>query len=1040
MSLAKFAVDRPVLTSMFFLGVTLLGAVSFTRLKVDLLPEIDFPSISVATGYEGAGPEEIETLITRPIERAVSTIEGVDWIGGFSTEGRSRVALRFTWGTDLDTALNDVRANIERVKATLPEEVEPPTIYKFDVNSFPILFLGVSGKLDEPTLRQIAELQLGPRLEQLPGVASVEVRGGLKRQIQILLDTERLRALGLSNQEVVAALRAQNKNVPAGIVDVYDRRLLVRTVGEATQADALRDVVVAIRQDGSGQHRPILLGDVAQVRDTFEEQTNIVRVNGNPGIRLSILKQSGSNTVEVAQTVKAEINKINRDYQGKLELNILTDNSTYIENAISSVQSSVLYGAGLAVLVLLLFLKRLRPTLVVAVGMPISVIGIFTLMYYFNITLNLISFGGVALGIGMLVDNSIVVLENIFFKLEEGLSPREAAIAGTDEVSGAVVASTLTTLVVFVPVIFLTGFASIFFGQMAFVVSFALICSLAVSLTLLPVMSSRFLRASSQDKPSAIADGLERGFRRAEEAFGKIVDWSLRHPVLILGTALVVLVSSFGLTRFIGSELLPEGDESEVRVELEMPTGTRLEVTEASIRKLEQVVADQVPELLAIQTTVGSPGFWSASGQEAGDLLVKLVRPNERTRSSEQIAQALRPHVQGLVPGGEVRVRAGGGLFILRELRGGGERLSVQVRGYELDEADRLVGQVKALMSKTPGISNVQVSRKSGAEEIQIVPDRAKLAALGLRADAVAVQLQTYLQGTRASVFRSDGDEYDVLVRLSDADRATVERVLAAPVALPGGGTIPVSEVVRQQATRGPLTIERENQSRVVTLSAVLSGERDLGSIAAELREGLKKIDHPDSFTLLIKGEYEEQGKTFRSMLIGIALAVLLVYMVMAAQFESYLQPLYIMLSLPFAIVGVLGALALTKTTFNLQSFMGCIVLAGIVVNNAIVLIDYVNLLRREKGMMVKQAVSLAARRRLRPILMTSATTILALIPVAIGGAEGGETQAPLARVVLGGLMVSGSISLVVIPVIYNLIEGRRERRASATASDGAAA
>jgi hydrophobic/amphiphilic exporter-1 (mainly G- bacteria), HAE1 family len=810
---------------------------------------------------------------------------------------------------------------------------------------------------------------------------------------------------------------------------VYDRRLLVRTVGEATQVDELKDVVVALRQDGSGQRRPVLLGDVATVRDTFEEQSNVVRVNGDPGIRLSILKQSGSNTVEVAKSVKAELDKINRDYQGKLELNILTDSSTYIENAISGVQDSVLYGATLAVLVLLLFLKRIRPTLVVAIGMPISVIGIFTLMYYFGITLNLISFGGVALGIGMLVDNSIVVLENIFFKLEEGMPPREAAIAGTEEVSGAVIASTLTTLVVFVPVIFLSGFASIFFGQMAFVVSFALICSLAVALTLLPVMSSRFLKKPSDERPSVIADGLERGYVRGEEAFGKVVDWCILHPALVLCAALLVLFSSFGLTKFIGTELLPEGDESEVRVNLEMPTGTRLEITEASIRELEQVVAEQVPELLAIQTTVGSPGFWSASGEEAGDLLVKLVRPGERTRSSEAIAQALRPHVQGLIPGGEVRVRAGGGLFILRALRGGGERLSVQVRGYELDEADRLSGEVRALMMKTPGISNVEVSRKSGAEEIQIVPDRAKLAALGLRSDAVASQLQTYLQGTRASVFRSDGDEYDVLVRLSDMDRATVERVLEAPIVLPGGGTVPVREVVTRQPTRGPLTIERENQSRVVTLSAVLDGTQDLGSVAGSLREGLKGVEHPDSFALLVRGESEEQGKTFGSMLIGIGLAVLLVYMVMAAQFESYLQPLYIMLSLPFAVIGVLGALAATGTTFNLQSFMGCIVLAGIVVNNAIVLIDYVNLLRRDQGMTVREAVALAARRRLRPILMTSATTILALIPVAIGAAEGGETQAPLARAVLGGLIVSGGISLVVIPVIYNLIEGRKERR-----------
>src|SRR5690554_3225610 len=458
MSLPQFAVGRPVLTTMVFLGLMILGAVSFTRLQVDLLPEIDFPSISVMTSYEGAGPEEIETLITRPIEEAIGTVEGIDSIESFSAEGRSRVALRFVWGTNLDTALNDVRATMERVKAALPEDADDPVIFKFNLGSFPIMQLALSGELTEPQLRQLAELQLAPRLERVEGVASVDVRGGLKRQIQIVLDTERLRAFGLAPTAVVDALRAENRNLPAGNIERFDQTLLVRVLGEATEPSDLQTLIVGSRSEGqgSGASVPIFLRDVAQVLDTFEDPSNIVRINGAPSLRVSVTNQSGTNTVEVAERVRQEIERINRDYEGRAFFTVATDTSEYIEDSISNVQDSVLIGAALAVLVLLFFLRSVRSTLIIAIGIPISIIGIFTLMYYFDITLNLISFGGVALGVGLLVDNAIVILENIFRRLEEGDDPKFAAVEGSREVSMAIVASTITTLVVFVPVVFLT--------------------------------------------------------------------------------------------------------------------------------------------------------------------------------------------------------------------------------------------------------------------------------------------------------------------------------------------------------------------------------------------------------------------------------------------------------------------------------------------------------------------------------------------------------------------------------------------------------
>lgn len=1028
MKLSANAVHRPVMTTMFFVAIVLLGAVSFTRLQIDLLPEIDFPSISIVTTYDGAGPEEIETIITRPMEQALATVEGIDRIESFSAEGRSRVALRFVWGTNLDAALNDVRAVVERVKGNLPDDVDNPVVYKFNLGSFPVMYVGMSGTLDESTLRQIADRDLGPRLERTEGVAAVNVRGGLKREIHIVLDSDRLRALNVAPGTVVQALRANNRNIPAGQVEEFDTKVLVRSIGEAESAADFQDIVVTIRTEWDGRSQPVYLRDVAQIVDTFEDPTNIVYINGQPGIRLNINKQSGSNTVAVAERVRAEIDRINLDYDGRVRLDVITDTSEYIKASISNVRDSVLLGAALAVIVLLIFLGNLRSTFIIATGIPISIIGMFTLMYYFGITLNLVSFGGVALGIGMLVDNAIVILENIFRKYEEGLSPVEASIQGAREVDTAIIASTITTLVVFLPVIFLTGFASIFFGQMAFVVCFALICSLAVALTLIPVLSSKFLKPGmSMNNEGA------RWLQRTETLYERVVGWCVEHPLSTFGVATLLLIGSFALTPLLGTELLPEGDQSEVDVSIELPTGTRIEVTERAIKEIERVVAAEVDEMVNMQTVVGTPGFWSTSGAESASTTVKLVKPTLRDRSSEDIARALREKVSNLIPSADLRVQAGGGLWILRMLRGGGERLEVQVRGYDLMTADRLAGQVRQIMTDTEGVSGARVSRKDGGREVRIHPDRAKIAGMGLSYSDVATQLQTYLQGTRATVLRDEGDEFDVLVRLREDERKGLDAMLEIPIVVPEIGTTPLRNLVEIDDTEGPLTIERFNQARVISVNAVLDGDRDLGSITDDIRVGLRDLEYPDTFSIIVRGETEEQQKTFSSLLIGILLAIMLVYMVMAAQFESFHQPLMIMASMPFAAIGVILMLVVTGTTLNIQSFMGCIVLAGIVVNNAIVLIDYINMMRRERGLPIREAVIESSRRRLRPILMTTATTMLALLPVAIGFAEGGETQAPLARAVIGGLLTSSLISLVLIPVLYDRIETFIERRKSSS-------
>jgi HAE1 family hydrophobic/amphiphilic exporter-1 len=1034
MNLPKAAVHRPVMTTVIFVALLVLGVVSFTRLQINLLPDIEFPSASIVTTYEGAGPAEIETLITRPIEQAVSTISGVERVSSLSAEGRSRVSVRFVWGTDLATALNDVRAAVARVEGRIPDDADDPLVYNFDLGSFPVVYLGVSGPIDVPSLRLLTEKELGPRLERLEGVARASVRGGLTREIHILLDAQRLKALELAPETIVEALRNQNRNVPAGVIEQFDENILLRSVGEAQSVEDFGTVVVDVRTGPNGAQTPVFLRDVAEIVDTFEEPTSIVRINGTPGIRLSVSKQSDANTVAVANRILAEIESINEDYAGRAQLTVLEDTSEYIKASISNVQTSILIGAGLAILVLLFFLRDVRSTVIIATAIPISAIGIFTLMYQFGITLNLISFGGVALGIGMLVDNAIVILENIFQKLEGGADPETAAVEGSREVAAAVVASTTTTLVVFVPVIFLTGFASIFFGQMAFVVGFALICSLAVALTLVPMLSSKFLKAKS-NKMDSDEGFIGRFIAAVETTYANLADWALAHPKTTLIGAAALLAGSLALWPLIGTELMPTEDQSEVRVSLDMPVGTRIEVTAAATRKLEALLPAAIPEMETMRTVIGTPGSWSSNGEESSSIEVKIVKPSQRSRSSEEIANDLRPLLTGLIPGADVRVRAGGGLWILRVLRGGGERLEIEIRGYDMETGDNLARKMAKIMEGTDGIASARVTRQPGGKELQLIPNRKKLAALGVTPALVSRQVQTYMQGTRATVFRTKGDEYNVVVKLSESDRDGIDAVLDSPIVLPGVGTLPLREVVDVRTVASPLAIDRKNQRRVIDVEANLTGTRDLGSISDELRAKIREADVPEGFTVLVRGESEEQAETFSGLMVGILLAIALVFMVMAAQFESFLQPLYIMFSIPFAAIGVLTMLAATGTTFNMQSFLGCIILVGIVVNNAIVLIDYINLLRNEQGWSVYDAVKVSVRRRLRPVLMTSATTILALIPVALGWGEGGETQAPLARVVIGGLFVSGAISLIVIPVIYNSIEGWRERRAERKAT-----
>ncbi|UCF06388.1 MAG: efflux RND transporter permease subunit [bacterium] len=1023
MIIAKGPVHRPVLTTIIFLVVITLGLVSFSRLSIDLMPEITFPTISVITDYTNVGPQEIEESVSRLIEEALAAVQGVEEITSTSTEGRSRVRVAFTWGTDLDVAANDIRDRIDRVMARLPEDIERPMIRKFDLSAFPVMFLGVSSNLNPLDLRQIVEDQVKYRLERVPGVAAIDIRGGLNREIHVDLHAAELKALGISTDAILAALSSENRNVPAGLYERGNLEVLVRTQGEYRSLEEIRNTVIAVRE-GS----PIQIRDVADVLDSWEEVRQVVRINGNPGLRISVRKQSGANTVNVARGVQAEMERINRDIP-QLRLIALMDTSRYIKRSISNMGYAIMLGGILAIIILFLFLRNVSSTLIIATAIPISIIATFGLMYFGGFTLNIITFGGLALGIGMLVDNAIVVLENIYRHRETGESYVQSALGGTSEVWSAILASTLTTLAVFIPVIFVRGMSGIMFRQMAYVVSFALLCSLIVALTLIPMLASRFLRFQTSEhyKNESTVHRIyawsEDVFRRIEVRYSRLLASALGHKKTVIITVVGLLIASLILIRFVGVELMPATDEGEVRISLEMAVGTKLNVVDQTARAVEEIVESNVPEAMSVLSYIGSGG-WRARGGHTAEIRISLVPRRERRRSSEQIANDLRT-VLGKLPGVTCRTRAGQGLFILRMGASSESAINVEIRGYDLETAHMLAQRVDEAIRSIPSITDTRISREEGSPEQIIRIDRKKAADLDLGVSRIGDALETAVGGKRATFYREGGKQYPIVVRLSEEDRRDLDELLDLTVINNRGAPVVLRNVVQTVREEGPVRIERKDQERIITIEANFTGT-DMGTVIEEIRKQFRFIPVPKDFAILFGGDYEEQQKAFRELLLGLILAIFLVYMVMAGQFESFRDPFVVLFSIPMAIIGVVLTMIITGTIFSMQAFIGCIILTGIVVNNAILLVHHTNQLRRDGGMGLIEAVRRAGSHRLRPILMTSMTTALGLLPLAIGFGEGGEAQAPLARVVIGGLLSSTLITLVLIPVVYTIFERTR--------------
>ncbi|HWP99591.1 MAG TPA: efflux RND transporter permease subunit [Vicinamibacterales bacterium] len=1029
MSIPRIAIGRPITMFMLSSVIVLLGAISLFRLPVDLMPDVTLPSITVRVSYPGVGPLEIEELIVRPIEQAVSAVAGVEQINSTASEGSGVVRLNFAWGTDLDEAADDVRSRLDRIRGRLPEDADPPVIFKFDATQFPIMGIGVEGDFDRVTLREIAENDLAPRLERVPGVAAVTVDGGLRRQIRVELSKEKITALDLSVDRVVNIIRTENQNIPLGEIDEGDTSYLVRSPGQFQSLDEIRDLVV-MTHNGV----PVYLRDIAEVRDGTEDFRSFTRINGRPGVRMRVTKQSGQNTVAIADAVRAEIERINREVRG-VRLTLLDDQSVFIRRSIASVREAAVLGAGLVVAIIFVFLRNVRSTLIICTSIPISIFGTFALLYFNGFTLNTMTFGGLALGIGMIVDASIVVLENTFRHMEEGRSRLEAAILGSEEVWTAILASTLTHIAVFVPLLFLTGVSSVMFKQLAIVVMFSLAMSLFVAVTLVPVLCAKWLVLPGPAEARRALSGRlfalsERALEAIETAYRRILHRSLEHRPTVVASGAAAFVAALLLLPTVGFELMPQTDEGEVTVEAELPVGTRIERTEAVLQRLEGLVREAVPEAVTIIASAGGGGFMGGATHR-GQLQIRLTPRAERARSNDEIAQALRRQLVGL-PGVIIRARPSGGNFQLQRLFGGAgdARLAVEIRGHDLEDARRLAREVQGLMQRTEGVADVRIGREEGRPELAVRVDRPKAALLGLTVSGVASTIRTNIAGTQAAFYRERGKEYPIVVRLREEDRERVEDIDDVLIATPRGQVLPAKNVLAVVPETGPVQIERKNQERITRVNAEI--ETTLSEAVERISARLDEVRVPPDFSVGFGAEVEEQRRAFGQLQWMLLLAIVLVYAVMASQYESLRDPFVIMFSVPLAAIGVVLALKLTGTAFSLQAYIGVIMLAGIVVSNAILLVDYTNLLRRRDKLPLREAVELAGRRRLRPILMTTLTTILGLLPMSLALGDGGELQAPLARVVIGGLLTSTLITLVFVPTVYTLAEEgwRRRRRA----------
>ena len=1017
MSIYGSAVKRPIMTTLCFVAVLIMGLFSLSKLPIDLYPDIETNTIMVMTTYQGASAQDIEQNVTRPLENVLNSVSNLKHISSKSRENISVITLEFEYGYDIDVLTNDVRDKLDMVESQLPDDAENPIIFKFSTDMIPIMLLSVQADQSMPGLYKILDESVANPLARVPGVGSVSISGAPKREIHIYVDPARLEAYNLTIEAIQAVVAAENRNIPGGSFDIGNDTYSLRVQGEFSSSDQLKNIVV-----GSRDGRNIYLSDVARVDDSLEERAQETFNNGNKGAMIVVQKQSGANSVEISDKVLKMLPELQKRLPSDVKLGIIVDTSDNIRNTIDSLVETVLYALLFVVLVVFIFLGRWRATLIICITIPISLIASFIYLAISGDSLNIVSLSALSISIGMVVDDAIVVLENVTTHIERGSDPKQAAVHGTNEVAISVIASTLTLIAVFFPLTLVTGMTGVLFRQLGWMVTIMMIISTTCALTLTPMLCSQLLRRTTHHSRiyTLFFTPIERALDAFDNGYAALLRWVVGHKIITILLCLATFFGSLVLVKDVGTEFFPTADNARLGVNLELPIGTRVEVAKEVTDRLVKEWKQKYPEIDVINYTTGSASsdntFASLSdnGPHIVSMNIRLSDPGDRTRSITEIAELMRQDLKNYPEYKKALVNVGGSRG---GSMGGQATVDFEIYGYDFAETDSVAQRLKNALAQIPGTADITISRSDYQPEYQIDFDREKLAIYGLNLQTAATYVRNRINGALASRFREDGEEYDIKVMYDPNSRQSLEDIRNILIYNAAGQSVRLRDVGEVVERFSPPTIERKDRERIITVSTVVQGA-PMSEVVAKANEAIDKMDLPQGVSVSIAGSFEDQQDSFSDLLTLAVLIIILVYIVMAAQFESYTYPGIIMTSLLFAFSGVFIILWLTGHTLNVMSMIGAIMLIGIVVKNGIVLIDYITL-NRERGLSVRRAVIDAGRSRLRPVVMTTLTTILGMVPMAVGTGQGAEMWRPMGTAVIGGLTFSTILTLLFVPVLY---------------------
>ena len=1025
MSIYKSAVNNPITTLMIFVAIIVMGIYSLVQIPVDLYPEINPPYISVMTTYAGANAADIETNITKPIEDALNSVDKLKEVTSVSYDNLSIVSLEFEWEANLDEAMNDIRDVIDRVFNYLPDDCDRPAIFKFSTSMMPIMFYAITAEESYPGLEKIIDERIITPLNRVDGIGSISTVGTPKRMIYVDMDPNKLNAYNITLEQIGNVITAENLNMPSGNVKMGKMDYQLRVEGEFTESDQLKGLIV-----GNYGGKPLYLKDIAEVRDTLKDRSLEERINGKQGMRMFVMKQSGANTVRIAKEVKKRLTVLEKTLPPDVKIDPIFDTSDFIRGSINNLSQTLMWALLFVILVVLFFLGRWRATFIIVLTIPISLIVSFIYLYITGNSINVISLSSLSIAIGMVVDDAIVVLENITKHIERGSSPREAAIYATNEVWLAVIVTTLVIVAVFFPLTLVGGMTGVMFKQLGWIVTITVCTSTATAISLTPMLSSKLLRLRPKKEKVrrfSYQNTIEKGLNYLDKFYEKSIRWSLRHKLIVSLLALGVFIGSMIIAgKFVKTDFMPQSDESRLSVAIELQTGLRVEETSKIARKLEKIIKDRYPEITLVSTSSGADdegGFFSlftATGSNRINIVSRLKPVGERTRSVFEIAEDFRKQLDGFAEIVNYNVTTTSGMS------GSDNTVNVEIYGYDFDITNKFAEEIKNHLSGVKGARDILISREQDKPELQVILDRQKLAELGLNSAMVSTFIRNRVQGYVASQYREEGDEYDILLRLEEDYRNSITDLEELAITTPTGSKVKLKELGEVKEFWSPPNIEHKRRQRIVSVSVKPIGV-SLGELAANIKSELANMDIPQDITINIGGAYEDQAEGFMDILLLLVLSLVLVFIVMASQFESFAMPFVIMFSIPFAFTGVILALFITNTTLSLIAALGAVLLVGIVVKNGIVLVDYINLMR-DRGYDLYEAIAISGHSRLRPVLMTAMTTILGMLPLALSTGEGSEIWTPMGITVIGGLVFSTIVTMIIVPVMYAIFSRRSER------------